>query len=332
MSAGDVGPVQPARGALISPQFFTLATAFALSVGVSLVSDLFVSTLTLGHRLNTHRMVVDRQAPLPYQYDMYLVSTVCQWLQDHAGMSLVLSFSLVFSVGYLLLFLTLWACLSRLYRRVASVLIGLLALAVYACLMMPSAGDHAADPFGAALIALTLAAVVRGSPAGVLAASLAGGFLWSKHVVVAPIVLLYEVRRGRWGRGLALAALVVLAALFGPLCYRLPVNPVVSAGVLTPWEWIQSIPHALTVHVGFALPPLLSLLLLGRRLHLMVRTAAWLYPLMIAAYAVAGFFIYELRSFWPVVPAFVALLAAWGDQTGLLREAGDPASKSRGGD
>lgn len=63
----------------------------------------------------------------------------------------------------------------------------------------------------------------------------------------------------------------------------------------------------------------------------MVRTAVWLYPLMIAAYAAAGFFIYELRSFWPVAPAFVVLLAAWGDQAGPpeARGAGD---MSRGGD
>ena len=314
---------------LITPRFFLLVTALSLSLGVSIISIYLVSSPHLDKRVHMHQRVLDGDAHMPYQYDMYLVSKVCQWLQDHAGVTPFRSFALVFGASYVLLFLSTWAYLSQLYRQPASVLIGLFALATYAFLLMPLAYDHPADPFGAALIALALAATARRSPAGILLASLAGGFLWSKHVLVAPIVLLYEGVQARWGRGIGLAALVVAAALIGPLCYRLPLNAVTPEGILTPLEWLRFIPRTAAIHMGFALPPLLSLYLLRSRLDRVVKAGAVLYPLMIALYAAAGFFIYELRSFWPVVPVFVALLAAWGEDANYGNEKLGPADGPR---
>lgn len=313
MSAGADRADVPEESAGAAVRLVSLACALSLALGVTLAGHFLVSSLALERRLFMHRTVLAREALAPYQHDMYLVSLICQWLQDHAGLTPLHSFTLVFAAGYLLLFLSLWFCLTRLYRQPGAVLLGLFALAVYACILMPYAFDHPADPFGAAFVALTLAGAVGRSPAGMLLASVAAGFFWSKHALVAPIVLLYEGRRGRWLRGAVRAALVASAALIGPACYRLPPTEIVAGGILTPLEWVRGIPLAALYHLGFALPPLLSLLLLRARLHPMVRSAAWLYPLMIVTYAVAGFFIHELRSFWPVVPVFAVLVAAWGE-------------------
>ena len=311
----------PGESGRAAVRLISLACALSLALGVTLAGHFLVSSLALERRLFMHRTVLAREALAPYQHDMYLVALICQWLQDHAGLTPLHSFTLVFAAGYLLLFVSLWFCLTSLYRQPAAVLLGLFALAAYACILMPYAFDHPADPFGAAFVALTLAGAVGRSPAGMLVAAVGAGFFWSKHALVAPIVLLYEGRRGRWLPGAVRAALVVSAALLGPACYRLPPTAIVAGGILTPLEWVRSMPLAALYHLGFALPPLLSLLL-RERLHPMVRSAAWLYPLMIVTYAAAGLFIHELRSFWPVVPVFAVLVAAWGEGVAVVGESG----------
>lgn len=287
--------------------------AISLSLAVARFNKTLVMVNYLEDRVEMHQMVLEGEAFMPYQFHMYLVANVSEWMQDHAGFTALASFDLIYRVGYAVLFLSLWALLATLYRRTSSIVLGLFVLAFYSCLLTPLSFHHPADPFGAALIALTLAAMARGSVVGVALASLAAGFLWSKQVLLAPIVLLYEGLQKRWGRGVALGAVVVAAASVGSLVYQLPDSPVVPEGVLMPAEYIDTLPRALKAHVGFAVPPLLSLLLLRRRLPLTSSLGAIIYPLMLGAYAVHGFFLYELRSFWPVVPAFVCLVAAWGE-------------------
>jgi hypothetical protein len=293
----------------------TLVTSLLLALGVTLSGHFLVSSLAYERRMHMQAQVLAHTADSPYQQHMYLVSLICQWLHDHLGLTLLHTFTLMFGLGYLLLFLGVWQWLRQLYRQPGAILIGLFALAAYAGMLMPYAFDHPADVFGAAFISLTLAAAMRGSTWGILASSLVAGFFWSKQVLLAPILLVHETTDGRWRRGLAIGAILFVVAAVGPVYYRwlLGYHPVVAGGILTPLEWIRSMPKSVLYHLGFALPPLLSLFFLKRRLHPIVRTGSLLYPEMIVAYAAVGLFIYELRSFWPVVPVFVALLAAWGE-------------------
>jgi hypothetical protein len=301
------------RSAARKRTLLILLIAISLSLGVARLNKNLSGAPRLADRLAMHQMVLDEEAYMPYQFHMYLAAHVSEWLQDRAGLSALASFDWMYRVGYTALFLSIWAMLATVYRRTVTIILGLFALAWFSALLIPCSYHHPTDPFGAALIALTLAATVRGSVAGVGLGSFAAGFLWSKQILVAPVIFLYEGLQARWGRGVALGALVAAAASVGSLVYGLPDNPITPEGVRSADTYLTAVPWAVKAHVGFAVPALLSLWVLRSRLPLIAKTAAIIYPLMLGIYALHGMFLYELRSFWPVVPVFVCLIAAWGE-------------------
>jgi len=311
---------------------FTLLVALSLSYGVARTNRHLITGPHFEDRLEVHTSVLARDAFMPYQFHMYLMAHVCQWVHDHVGLTLVNSFYAMYLIGYAVLFVSLWALLLVLYRRTAAILFGLFALMAYALLLLPLSYHHPADPFGAALVALTLLAAMRGSIAGMAFASLAGGFFWSKQILLAPVVLIYEGLRSRWGRGLAIAALIGGLSFIGQLVYHLPPNPTVPEGALPFLDWLRVLPRAALAHIAFAVPPLLSLWLLRDRLHPIVKAAAATYPMMLAVYSVNGFFMYEMRSFWPVVPPFVCLIAAWAVVPDAAEDESAPKAATRAPD
>jgi hypothetical protein len=308
----------------------TLFVALLLSYGVSHANRVLVTGPRFEARLEMHQEVLDGEAYMPYQFHMYLVAHLSQWIHDYVGLTLVNAFYGLFLVGYTLLFLSLWALLLLLYRKTTAILLGLFALAFYALLLLHQSYDHPADPFGAAILALTLAAALRGSVVGIALTSVAGGFFWSKQVILAPVIWLYEGLQARWGRAFALALVIGAASYVGQLVYQLPSNPIVPKGILAPADWLATLPRAAQAHLGFALLPLLSLLLLRSRLHPILKAATLIYPLMLAAYALHGFFIYELRSFWPVVPVFACLIGAWGEWDYFAEDTDSPEAAAPG--
>jgi hypothetical protein len=55
-----------------------------------------------------------------------------------------------------------------------------------------------------------------------------------------------------------------------------------------------------------------------RRVDKAVLSAFIIYPCVVLAYVVKGFFVYEMRSFWVCVPALCPLIAVWADAAGML--------------
>ncbi|MFW5867421.1 MAG: hypothetical protein ACOCX2_06365, partial [Armatimonadota bacterium] len=179
------------------PDAFTALVALALSYGVA---HAYISTIAgryVEFRITMQQEVLDREAFMPNQFHVYLIANVTRWLQD-VGLTPATSFNVITHLGYAAVFISLWALLSVLHRRTASVLIGLFALGMYALLLLPCSFGHPADQFGAAVIALTMLAAMRGSIFGLALASVAGGFLWSKQILMAPVVVLYEGLQSRW--------------------------------------------------------------------------------------------------------------------------------------
>jgi hypothetical protein len=192
-------------------------------------------------------------------------------------------------------------------------MIGIWATAAYACMLLAHGSDHPSDVLGVTCLVLSLCALKADNPALLLAASAASGIFWVKQLLIAPVVLLHYLRRGKTARGLLLGSLTLALGAVGWLYLWRLLGPNYPIAVLTRAEWIAALPRGLICHVGFAGPPLMAYFAFRRRLDPLVRTSLTIYPLIMAAYGAQSFYLYELRSFWAVVPVFVLLLAAWAD-------------------
>jgi len=285
----------------------------------------------VGHqdRAEMHREVLANRADLPYQYHMYLIAHATQWLHDALGVPLRGAFIAMFGLVYLFALVSSWYWLAQLWKGPAPIVLGLLAVAAYGGVMLGCSDHHPSDPFGAGLLALTLAWAAQGNWGRGVGAALIAGFFWTKGVLVGPAIALYGGLSGSWRRGWGWALAVTAAAAVGPAIYRLALgpHPLVEEGTLASREWIAALPKAAVLHLGLAGPVLCTLALNWGKIPAVLRAAMAIYPAQVCAYAVAGQFLYEPRSFWALVPVFAAVLGVWGEgvcpgagSSGPLRE------------
>jgi hypothetical protein len=288
-------------------------TAVAAALSITLAGHFLVSSLAYERRLYMQHEVLTNRAYLPYQYSMYTVAQVCDFLARVTGRMPLHAFTAVFGFSYLLLFVSLTWLLLRIYRRPGPVVLGIWATAAYAAFLMPYAFDHPSDVLGAALLVLSLCGLQAQSPVLMVASCAAAGFFWPKHVLMAPVAFVHYARAGNWRSGVVVAVLAGLAAGVGwsYLRFILGPHPVVPDGIFSPHAWLAALPRGVLYQAGFAAPALMAYGAFRKRLKPLVCSAALLYPLMLMVYTVQRYPLSELRSFWIVVPAFVLLLAAW---------------------
>ena len=197
--------------------------------------------------------------------------------------------------------------------RVCGTTIGLSAIAAYAGILMWSVAlYHPSDLYGTALFALALGAATRRRIGWVLAVSLAAGFVWAKHIIIGPVLLLYFGMRREWRLALALGVSAPALAWVGQCVYgaTLGPHPIIPGGVLTPEQWLRSLPKSLVYQFAFAGPPLMALTLRWPDVPVALRAAVVAYPTILLLYALQGLFWYGMRSFWVVVPILGAALGS----------------------
>jgi hypothetical protein len=270
-----------------------------------------------------HREVLARSAWAPYQYHGYIPAVVSEWAHRRIGLSLAAAYTAWAGVGYLLVLAASWLLFRQAAMGPGQAALGLYVVTCYAYFMMRHAGHHHSDTYGAALFALSLALLARGKAVPLLVVSALAGFLWTKQVFIGPIALLFCWVRGDRLRGALLGAAAFGCAAAGPalLVWLLGYRPNVPVGTLEPADFVASLAKSVPVHLLLAAPPLLSLRLLQGRAPLIVRVGAWVYPMMLAAYAAQRLWLWEARSWWIVVPVFAAAVASWcvDDHDGEVR-------------
>lgn len=261
-------------------------------------------------RARRHVEVLAGVAETPYQQNMYWNALVVERLAGQFHLRRTQAMLAMRLVGHVLLFMSVAYFLARLGAPVAGQLTGLAALAAYGCFLMPCSGEHPADPWGTSLFTFALAFAHDRRSGALLAISLVAGFVWLKHVMILPALLVLAALRGS-REDARFAWVVGLASAIGPLCsvgaFGLPPD----TGVQTTARMLASLPEALCYQAGMSLAPILSALYFRRRLPAVLWAGLAVYPVMLICYAAAHFYLEELRSFWLDVPVFVALLVQW---------------------
>lgn len=267
-------------------------------------------------------MVRGRRAKLPVQHTRLLFDAICDRAQERLGVDPSFPDRALVALGYLALLLAGWYWLAGLGVGLPGVLASSLASVGYGMFAFKYSWEQPVDVYGAACAALAFGAAVRGRTPGVLAVSLASGFLWQKHVLVAPALLVFYRLRGRgWGWSLGLAAAVFGLARVGPAVYEAmigyqPVNP---AGILPRRVFLPLLPRSLALQFVMAFPPIWLLCRAGRAVPASIRSAFLIYPPIVLLYAQRSYAMHEPRSFWIVVPVFTAMIGWYVETHGGAR-------------
>lgn len=300
------------------PRWFLAVLWFGLALLLTHLWSQCEFTVRHDHRMRLHHMVLAGQAGTPYQQHMFVLAAMAQSATDRLGLPLELVFLVQQGAGYLALLALAWLWLEELGLTIAGRLLGLVTVAFYAAALLHCSADHPADAYAACAMIASLIEARRGSTAGVVITCAVGGFVSAKHVLVAPALGFWAyttARPDRW----RLAFVAAGAAMVGPLVWAAVFGFPAQPGVQSLAVWVSWIPRSLVHHFAFCAAPLSTLALRFKRVDPLVRSAVLIYPIQIALYASHQMYTAELRSFWPVVPVFAALLASWAD--GEEREA-----------
>ena len=260
-----------------------------------------------------HELVLRNEASKPAQYHGYPFAHAAEFLKDRLHVNLRAAYTAIFLVGYLAVLLASWYWFARMRYDAPAIMIGLSAIAAYAGpLMWSVAVYHPSDLYGAALYALALGAMTDRRIGSLLLISLAAGFVWQKHVTIAPVLFLHFGMRRQWRLALVLGIAAPLLAWVGPSYYtaKLGVHPMIAGGILSPAAWLRSMPKSIAYQLAFGGPPLVALALCWKDVHPAVRAAMVTYPTILLLYAAQRLFWFEMRSFWITVPVFGAVLAS----------------------
>jgi hypothetical protein len=280
--------------------------------------------------------VVHNEAYMPSQFHAYPFAHAAKAMSTGLGLDLRSAYTTVFLVGYIALLLASWFWFNQIGYDVRGTTIGLTVIAGYAGVLMWSVAlEHPSDIYGTALFALALGAASAGRIGWVMAISLAAGFIWSKHVIIGPVLFVFYGMRKEWRAAFVVAISATSLAWIGQWVYTAALgrHAIIPGGVLAPSAWMRSLPKSLIYQFAFAAPPILLAAFQWPRVPRIVRAALVGYPTILLLYASQGLFWYEMRSFWIVVPVFgaeFALLAdPSGDQTSEMKTRGSQPEASQ---
>ncbi len=269
-----------------------------------------------------HERVLANDAPDPYQYKLWAITHVLQWVHEATGLELGNVFYANTLLTLLLLVLAhhLWL---RTWAGPVPALVGGLALGALANVLFLTYVHHPYEFWGVALFCLLLRAVERDRPWWALTLlCLVTGFVWEKHALVPALWGLLQLRRGRpFGASFLKGLVMLIAALAVPLLLRwqLGTDRVLIDGMtdLGVQEWDK----VLWFQLPYVLPFLAIFVLRFRAIPGWIRLL-WLYaPVLIAAYVAQHYILHEVRSFWALVPVFTATLVCW--LASVLQPAGE---------
>jgi hypothetical protein len=264
----------------------------------------------LQKRLELHDEVLANRAITPYQQHMFVISHVAQWMHDHLGMKMAVAFEIIHGLSYLFVLLATWFLLSSQDFSPRGVRTGLLAVVAYAGILLQYSAVQPADGFAAGLFAINLAVAASNWSGSTVAVAALAGFFSLKHVLIGPVLAIHYALQQRW-QMLLIAGTACAAATVGPICYHLVLGSRPNEGVVPVAEWLYVLAKATIYHFAFAAAPLVCLWQQRFRVGSILLAGVAFYPMLIGAYLLQLKFIYELRSFWMVVPVFAALLAGW---------------------
>ncbi|MDA1194292.1 MAG: hypothetical protein O2894_03840 [Planctomycetota bacterium] len=271
----------------------------------------------LGDRTRLHAEVLDRAAPDPYQYKLWIIESALDGVARVTGQPM----KHVWMANTLLSLLFLVFAHQRWMRRhvgrrealLGTVLLGALGNALFVLYYL-----HSYEFWGVGLFCLLLCAIDEDRPWWMLAvAFLLTGLVWEKHAALAVLWGLLQLQRGRPLLPNLLRGFVLLAAALAiPFGVRLLLGPTAELvdgdTPITAQSWWKVAWFQLPFIVPFAA----MLASTWTRQSAWVKLL-WVYlPVLVAAYVSQSYILHETRSFWALVPVFTATAVVWFHRPG----------------